>query len=143
MATAVNPPRDTIYFNFKRSADFVISLCLIIFFIPLFIIVGIAIFADSKGGVFFRQDRVGRFGRIFKIIKFRTMVANAEALGPQITSAADERMTRLGRLLRATKIDELPQLVNVLVGDMSLVGPRPQVPRYVRHFPPAAREIIL
>jgi lipopolysaccharide/colanic/teichoic acid biosynthesis glycosyltransferase len=93
--------------------------------------------------VFFRQERVGKDGRLFKIIKFRTMVANAESLGPQITAAADDRMTRLGRLLRATKIDELPQLFNVLIGDMSLVGPRPQVPRYVRHFPPAARDIIL
>ena len=143
MATAVNPPRDTFYPFVKRTADVFISVCLLALCVPLFGIVAIVIAVESKGGVFFRQDRVGRYGRIFKIIKFRTMVANAESLGPQITAAADERMTRLGRLLRATKIDELPQLVNVLIGDMSLVGPRPQVPRYVSHFPPAAREVIL
>jgi lipopolysaccharide/colanic/teichoic acid biosynthesis glycosyltransferase len=143
MATVVNPPRDTFYLTVKRVADVCISVCLLALFAPLFAIVAIIIAVESKGGVFFRQVRVGKNGRHFRIIKFRTMVANAESLGPQITAAADERMTRLGRLLRATKIDELPQLANVLIGDMSLVGPRPQVPRYVRHFPPAAREVIL
>ncbi|HLK15030.1 MAG TPA: sugar transferase, partial [Fimbriimonadaceae bacterium] len=143
MATALNPPRENLYNTAKRTADVCISVLLLFCFIPLFVIVATIIAIESKGGVFFRQDRVGKDGRIFKIIKFRTMVANAETLGPQITAAADERMTRLGRLLRATKIDELPQLFNVLLGDMSLVGPRPQVPRYVEHFPTAARGIIL
>ncbi|MHB8635063.1 MAG: sugar transferase [Fimbriimonadaceae bacterium] len=143
MATAVNPPRFNFYSTIKRSADVVSSACLLAAFSPLFLVVAAVIACESRGGVFFRQERVGRGGRTFRIIKFRTMVANAELIGPQITAADDERMTRLGRLLRATKIDELPQLWNVLVGDMSLVGPRPQVPRYVRHFPLDARDEIL
>src|SRR5208283_1037738 len=142
MATALNPPRDNLYLTVKRTADVCIAVCLLLLFAPLFAVVAAVIAVESRGGVFFRQERVGRGGRHFRIIKFRTMVANAEAIGPQITAAADDRMTRLGRLLRATKIDELPQLVNVLIGDMSLVGPRPEVRKYVEMFRTDYEEIL-
>lgn len=131
------------YFAFKRTVDAVTAALLLAIFLPLFAVVAVIVAVESPGGAFFRQIRVGKNGRLFKIVKFRTMVANAEALGAQITAAGDPRMTRLGPVLRATKIDELPQLWNVLLGDMSLVGPRPQVPRYVDMFPPDARAEIL
>ncbi len=97
---------------------------------------------DSPGPVFFRQERVGRFGKPFRIHKLRTMRVDAERAG-QLTVGADARITRIGAFLRAHRLDELPQLIDVLVGDMSLVGPRPEVPRYVAHYPPALREVVL
>jgi lipopolysaccharide/colanic/teichoic acid biosynthesis glycosyltransferase len=99
--------------------------------------------SDSAGPVFFRQERVGRHGRPFRIHKFRTMRADAPARGPQITVGADARVTRAGRALRAHRLDELPQFLDVLAGDMSLVGPRPEVPRYVDVWPAALRERVL
>jgi lipopolysaccharide/colanic/teichoic acid biosynthesis glycosyltransferase len=130
--------------DFIRSLlDRSAALVLLLVFSPILLIVAILVKLTSRGPIFFRQDRVGRGNRIFRIVKFRTMLNNAEKLGPQVTSADDERMTRLGRVLRATKLDEYPQLWNVLVGDMSLVGPRPQVPRYVNQFDPDDRAIIL
>jgi lipopolysaccharide/colanic/teichoic acid biosynthesis glycosyltransferase len=101
---------------------------------PLFIAAAVAIKLNSRGPVFFVQERVGRNFRPFWIYKFRTMVADADRRGGQLTAGADPRITRVGRWLRRTKIDELPQLINVLLGDMSLVGPRPEVPRYVEMF---------
>ena len=97
---------------------------------------------DSPGPVFFRQERVGRFGRPFRIHKFRTMRVNAEQAG-QLTVGADVRITRIGAFLRAHRLDELPQLIDVFLGDMSLVGPRPEVPRYVAHYPAALRDVVL
>jgi lipopolysaccharide/colanic/teichoic acid biosynthesis glycosyltransferase len=99
--------------------------------------------AGSPGPVFFRQERVGRHGRLFRIHKFRTMTADAEARGPQVTVGRDARVTRAGRVLRQHRLDELPQLLDVLAGHMSLVGPRPDVPRYVAQWPPALRERVL
>ncbi|OYU27702.1 MAG: sugar transferase [Burkholderiales bacterium PBB2] len=110
---------------------------------PLWILVAIWIKLDSPGPVLFRQERVGRFGKPFFIHKFRSMRVDAPALGPQITVGDDPRITRSGRFLRASKIDELPQLWDVFRGAMSLVGPRPEVPRYVALYTPAQRELVL
>lgn len=110
---------------------------------PLFLLITILIKADSPGAVFFRQERVGRHGTIFRIHKFRTMTDDAEARGLQITTGNDVRITRVGAFLRHRKIDELPQLIDVLLGRMSLVGPRPEVPRYVECYPTDVRDVVL
>ncbi|MFZ5548520.1 MAG: sugar transferase [Pseudomonadota bacterium] len=106
------------------------------------LVLALMIKLDSPGPVFFRQERVGRHGRTFRIHKFRTMRVDAERQG-QLTVGEDARVTRTGRWLRAHRLDELPQLIDVLRGDMSLVGPRPEVPRYVALYPPALRERVL
>jgi lipopolysaccharide/colanic/teichoic acid biosynthesis glycosyltransferase len=127
----------------KRAFDVVAALLgLALFGLPMLAIAA-WIKLDSPGPVFFRQERVGRHGRPFRIHKFRTMRVDAEARGPQITVGADARITRVGRLLRDNRLDELPQFLDVLAGDMSLVGPRPEVPRYVAVWPPALRERVL
>lgn len=110
---------------------------------PLLLVIALWVRLDSPGPVFFRQERVGRFGRPFRILKFRTMVVNAEQLGLRITAGHDPRITRSGRLLRRSKLDELPQLFNVLRGEMSLVGPRPEVAEYVAHYPVQIRDKVL
>lgn len=115
----------------KRLFDIVFSLLGLIVGAPILLVVAIIIKITSPGPVLFRQERVGRRGRSFRIMKFRSMVVNAEKLGGQITPTSDPRITRIGRLLRKTKLDELPQLFNVLTGEMSFVGPRPEVQRYV------------
>jgi len=102
---------------------------------PLLVLVALAVRLDSAGPVFFRQERVGRGGVPFRIHKFRTMRVDAPALGPQVTVGRDVRITRVGHLLRHYRIDELPQFIDVLLGRMSLVGPRPEVPRFVAHYP--------
>jgi lipopolysaccharide/colanic/teichoic acid biosynthesis glycosyltransferase len=127
----------------KRTLDVVLAFALLAMLSPLMVLVALLVRAESAGPVLFRQARVGRGRRPFWIYKFRTMVQDAESRGPMVTSADDPRMTRVGKKLRAWKLDELPQLFNVLRGDMSLVGPRPQVPRYVDRFPDAMRDIIL
>lgn len=125
----------------KRLVDIVLSALGLLLLAPLLLLVALWVKLDSPGPVFFRQQRVGRHGKPFLIHKFRTMrVDNA---GPQITIGADPRITRSGRLLRATKLDELPQLWDVMRGAMSLVGPRPEVPRYVALYPAELREIVL
>jgi lipopolysaccharide/colanic/teichoic acid biosynthesis glycosyltransferase len=106
------------------------------------LLVALAIKLDSPGPVFFRQERVGRGGRPFRIHKFRTMRVDAERQG-QLTVGADARITRVGAFLRAHRLDELPQLIDVLQGTMSLVGPRPEVPRYVAHYPAALKDLVL
>jgi lipopolysaccharide/colanic/teichoic acid biosynthesis glycosyltransferase len=118
----------------KRLVDIVASTFGLVAFAPVFAIVAIAIKLDSAGPVFFRQQRVGRFFRPFRIVKFRTMVKEAPLKGSAITSHGDPRITRVGRILRGTKIDELPQLINVFKGEMSLVGPRPEIDEYVQLF---------
>lgn len=132
-----------LYETEKRAADILISTLLLLVSAPVLLFVACWVFLDSRGPIFFRQWRVGRNGRPFRIIKFRTMVTDAEASGPQVTAKNDPRITRCGRILRAWKLDEFPQFVNVLLGDMSLVGPRPQVPRYVELFPTRQRDKIL
>lgn len=127
----------------KRLFDIVFAALALLLLCPLLLAVTLWVRLDSPGPVLFRQRRVGRGGRPFDIFKFRTMAAGAEALGPQITVGADTRITRAGAWLRRTKLDELPQFYNVLRGDMSVVGPRPEVPRYVALYPPDVRTTIL
>lgn len=118
----------------KRTMDVMASALGLLLASPVLVIVAGLVKITSPGPVFFRQQRIGQGFRPFTIYKFRTMVADAPARGRAITVGDDPRITRIGRLLRKTKIDELPQLINVLRGDMSLVGPRPEVPRYVEMF---------
>jgi lipopolysaccharide/colanic/teichoic acid biosynthesis glycosyltransferase len=126
----------------KRAFDLSTALAGLLFLWPLFILIALLIKLDSEGPVFFRQERVGRGFRPFRIYKFRTMVSDAPERGGQITCGADPRITRIGRILRKTKMDELPQLINVLADDMSLVGPRPEVRRYVEWFRDDYEEIL-
>jgi lipopolysaccharide/colanic/teichoic acid biosynthesis glycosyltransferase len=115
----------------KRLFDFIASFCGLILLSPVFVLAALWIKIDSRGSIFFRQERVGFQGEGFRIHKFRTMVLDAEKKGKQITVGADSRITTVGRALRKYKLDELPQLIDVLIGDMSLVGPRPEVPKYI------------
>jgi lipopolysaccharide/colanic/teichoic acid biosynthesis glycosyltransferase len=119
---------------FKRLFDCCASLFGIVILLPAFLLIAVWIKLDSPGYVFFRQTRVGQFGKEFQIYKFRTMVTAAEDFGDQLTVAQDQRITRCGKFLRHFKLDELPQLFNVVKGDMSLVGPRPEVPKYVELY---------
>lgn len=127
----------------KRLMDLVLVIPGLLLLSPLFLIIALWIKLDTGGPVFFRQERIGRFGRPFRIYKFRTMVVDAEQRGLRITAGHDPRVTRSGRFLRASKLDELPQLLNVLKGEMSLVGPRPEVAEYVAHYPVALRDKVL
>jgi lipopolysaccharide/colanic/teichoic acid biosynthesis glycosyltransferase len=130
----------------KRLFDIAASMLGLLLLWPLLIGIALWIKLDSPGPVFFRQERVGRHGRPFRIHKFRSMRVDAPggaAKGPQLTVGDDPRITRPGRWLRASKLDELPQLIDVLQGTMSLVGPRPEVPRYVALYPPALRDKLL
>jgi len=127
----------------KRVFDLFFSVTGLLFLMPVFLSIAIWIKLDSPGPVFFRQVRVGRFGGPFRIFKFRTMRAEGEEKGKQITMRDDIRITRAGRFLRRYKLDELPQLLNVVKGEMSLVGPRPEVPRYVAFYPEGVREKVL
>ena len=127
----------------KRLFDVLSALLgLLVFGLPM-LAVAAWIRLDSAGPVFFRQERVGRHGKVFRIHKFRTMTVDAEQRGPLLTVGVDARVTRVGRVLRANRLDELPQFLDVLAGEMSLVGPRPDVPRYVELWPPALRERVL
>ncbi|MEG1448055.1 MAG: sugar transferase [Oscillospiraceae bacterium] len=118
----------------KRFLDIALSLVLIVLLAIPMLIVAILIKLDSKGGVFFRQTRITQYGREFKIFKFRTMVQNAESLGSQVTVKNDMRITKVGSKIRKLRIDEIPQLFNVLVGDMSFVGTRPEVKKYTDKY---------
>lgn len=120
----------------KRLLDFILSLCAIIVLSPIFIVVIIIILIDDYGPIFFKQKRVGKNKKIFNVIKFRTMVVNAEKyqiVGKEITGS-DSRILKSGYVLRRLKIDELPQLINILKGDMSIVGPRPTLPEYLSEY---------
>ena len=117
----------------KRAFD-ICSLIMIIILSPVLIVLSVMIKLDSKGPVLFKQVRVTTYGRKFKIWKFRTMVNNADKLGTQVTTKGDARITRMGHLLRKVRLDELPQLFNVLKGDMTFVGTRPEVPKYTAHY---------
>lgn len=127
----------------KRIFDIVASLGGLIVLSPMLIVVAICIKLDSKGSVFFKQKRVGKNKEIFEIYKFRTMVTDAEKLGKQITVGNDSRITRVGKFIRKCKLDEFPQLINVLKGEMSLVGPRPEVPKYVELYDEYQEQILL
>ena len=118
----------------KRLFDFCVALAMVIVLSPVILILSMMVILDSPGGVFFRQTRVTTYGRTFRIHKFRTMVDGADKMGAQITTGGDNRITRIGAFLRKTRLDELPQLFDVLKGDMSFVGTRPEVPQFVEQY---------
>jgi len=126
----------------KRAFDVVAASLGLAMTSPLIVAAAIAVKLESKGPAFYSGPRVGRDGRVFKIHKLRTMRAGADATGPAVTAADDVRVTALGRWLRRTKADELPQLLNVVKGEMSLVGPRPEHPDFVRHYTPEQRRLL-
>ncbi len=120
----------------KRAFDVIVSVVLLIVLSPIVLVLSIMIITDSKGGVFYRQERVTQYGRTFRIFKFRTMVANADKIGTQVTVQNDSRITKIGEKLRKYRLDELPQLINILLGDMTLVGTRPESTHYVKYYTP-------
>ncbi|MCD4733260.1 sugar transferase [bacterium] len=126
----------------KRTLDFTATFFGIILLMPIFALLSLLITLDSPGGVLFRQWRVGRGGRLFRVYKFRTMVTGARFLGGGITSSGDPRITALGQRLRRWKLDELPNLLNVLLGEMSLVGPRPELPEFIALLTDEERSIL-
>lgn len=127
----------------KRAMDVVLSACALAVLWPLLLLIALAIWIDDPGPVFYRQVRVGRNGKTFRIFKFRSMVMDADKKGLAITVGRDSRITRVGAVLRKTKLDELAQLLNVFFGQMSFVGPRPEVPKYVELYTPYQRQVLL
>ena len=127
----------------KRAMDIVLSACALAVLWPLLLLIALAIWIDDPGPVFYRQVRVGRNGKTFRIFKFRSMVMDADKKGLAITVGRDSRITRVGTVLRKTKLDELAQLLNVILGQMSFVGPRPEVPKYVELYTPYQRQVLL
>lgn len=127
----------------KRVFDIVISLILLIVFSPLFLIISLLIKIDSKGPVFYRQSRITRYGKEFRIFKFRTMIVGADKKGSLVTLKDDDRITRVGNKIRKIRLDELPQLLNVFIGDMSFVGTRPEVKKYVDCYSDEMRATLL
>src|SRR5450759_358678 len=126
----------------KRLFDVAMASLGLLLLLPVGLLLALFIKLSDGGPIFYTQIRIGQFGRSFQIRKFRSMIVNADKLGLPVTQEEDPRITRLGRLLRKTKLDELPQLWNVLMGEMSFVGPRPEVPRYVKGYTPDQREIL-
>jgi len=126
----------------KRLFDLIAASIGLLLVCPLLLLIAALIRIVDGSPIFFRQHRIGRAGKSFNILKFRTMRPGAEALGTSVTQRDDPRITNVGRLLRRTKLDELPQLLNVIAGEMSLVGPRPEVPRYVARYRPAQRAVL-
>lgn len=127
----------------KRMFDIVFSVLLFILLFPVFIIISILIKVDSRGPIMFRQVRITQYDRKFRIFKFRTMVENAETTGSQVTTKNDNRVTNIGKILRKYRLDELPQLLNIIVGDMSFVGTRPEVEKYVEKYTDAMMATLL
>lgn len=121
---------------FKRLFDIVVSLIMLLILSPVFLVLAIAIKLDSKGPVFYRQVRVTQYGKEFRIFKFRTMVNNADKIGSQVTVGGDSRITRVGKVIRGCRLDEIGQLLNILGGSMTFVGTRPEVPKYVEKYTP-------
>ncbi len=126
----------------RRAVDVAGSGLALALLSPVFAAVALAIFLESGGPVFFKQKRVGKGRRPFRILKFRTMVADADRIGPKVSGQSDPRITRVGAFLRATKLDEFPQVVNVLRGEMTLIGPRAEVPEMIRHYTPEELRIL-
>ena len=127
----------------KRLFDILASLVLLVLLSPVFLVLAIAIKLDSHGPVFYRQVRVTQYGREFRIFKFRTMVQNADRIGSQVTVSGDSRITRVGKVIRSCRLDEVGQLLNVLGGSMSFVGTRPEVPKYVARYTPEMMATLL
>lgn len=121
---------------FKRLFDIVVSIIMLLILSPVFLVLAIAIKLDSKGPVFYRQVRVTQYGKEFRIFKFRTMVNNADKIGSQVTVGGDSRITRVGKVIRECRLDEIGQLLNILGGSMTFVGTRPEVPKYVEKYTP-------
>ncbi len=121
---------------FKRVFDIVAALVLLVLLSPVLVVISFLVSTDSPGGAFFLQKRVTRYGKVFKIVKFRTMQKNADKMGTQVTVLGDSRITKVGKFLRRTRLDELPQLINILSGDMSFCGTRPESPHYVKEYTP-------
>lgn len=119
---------------FKRSFDIVVSLIMLLILSPVFLVLAIAIKLDTEGPVFYRQVRVTQYGKEFRIFKFRTMVTNADKIGSQVTVGGDSRITRVGKVIRECRLDEIGQLLNILGGSMTFVGTRPEVPKYVEKY---------
>ena len=126
----------------KRVFDILVALICLVVLSPALLVLAALVKLDSAGPVLYRASRIGRGGCPFHMLKFRTMVANADQLGPAVTYDRDPRITRLGGILRAARLDELPQLINVLRGEMSLVGPRPEAPEYVAHYTPEQWKVL-
>jgi lipopolysaccharide/colanic/teichoic acid biosynthesis glycosyltransferase len=138
------PHASRVDLSLKRGMDVIVSFGVLTVLSPVFLLLACAVILSSPGGAFFRQQRVGRNGKLFWLYKFRSMRPAPEMqTGSLVTASGDARITSVGRLLRHTKLDELPQFWNVLKGDMSLVGPRPEVPRYVAHYTPEQRAVLL
>ncbi len=127
----------------KRIFDIILSLTLSVLLSPVMLFIAVAIKAEDKGPVFFRQERITTYGRKFRIFKFRTMVVGADKKGPLVTGKSDERITRIGKRLRKCRLDELPQVFNILLGDMSFVGTRPEVEKYVEQYTDEMRATLL
>lgn len=127
----------------KRAFDIVASAVMLLLFSPVFLILAVAIKKDSEGPVFFRQERVTRYGKHFRIFKFRTMVNNADKIGSQVTVGNDSRITRVGHIIRKFRLDEICQLIDVFRGTMSFVGTRPEVPKYVEKYTPEMKATLL
>jgi len=126
----------------KRLLDLLLSITALILLIIPGVIIAVCIVLDSKGGVFFKQERVGRFGHPFRLYKFRSMTSKAEKAGKLTVGSRDNRVTRVGHFLRQNKLDELPQLLNIIKGEMSIVGPRPEVPEFVAFYTNDQKEIL-
>lgn len=126
----------------RRIVDVVVASTSLVLLTPLFLLIALAIKLDSRGPVLYRQSRVGSGEIPFQILKFRSMVSEADRIGPKISGTTDPRVTRVGHFLRATKLDEFPQFWNVVRGDMTLVGPRAEVPEMIRHYTPEEREVL-
>lgn len=129
------------YNLFKRLFDFTSSLTVLVFLFPFFFVISLIIILDSKGGVFYKHIRVGKNGKEFGLLKFRSMATGSDK-GSQITIGNDSRVTKIGRFIRKYKIDELPQLINILKGEMSVVGPRPEVKKYVDLYNSEQKEVL-
>ena len=125
-----------------RALEVAFATAVLLALAPLLLFLAVLVSLDSPGGPFYRSWRVGRNGRLFRMWKFRTMVRDADRLGPQVTARRDPRVTRLGRFLRRSKLDELPQFLNLLTGDLALIGPRPQSAAIVRHYSPEQRRVL-
>jgi lipopolysaccharide/colanic/teichoic acid biosynthesis glycosyltransferase len=125
----------------KRIFDFLFSIIVLLLFFPIGVLIALCIISDSKGGVFYKQERVGKDGTLFYLLKFRSMYVNS-ALKGTLTVGEDSRITRVGSLIRKLKLDEFPQFLNVLLGDMSIVGPRPEVPEFVALYSEEQRRVL-
>ncbi|MYF99887.1 sugar transferase [Candidatus Poribacteria bacterium] len=127
----------------KRTFDIIVSTSVLLIFSPLFLLGSILAKIQSSGPVFYKAKRIGLGGKIFELFKFRTMVENADKIGIGLTTHKDSRVTSIGRFLRYTKLDELPNFINVIKGEMSLIGPRPESPEYVQYYTETHKQVLL